>query len=789
MVFKGTRSHGVGGVAHAIEAMGGDLNAFTSFDDTAFHCTVPASRAPEALAVLAEMLCAPLLDADELERERLVVLEEIRGGEDDPDLVLAEATWARAFPGHPYGRPVIGTVQTVSAIGRDALAAFWERWYHPANAVLSVAGPVDVEAVLAVARDSLGGPARSVPDARREAQPPTHVAPSVIRRGFEATLVELSWPCGAVDIAREAVLDVLCGALGGGRSAPLEARLRRREGLVQSVSVGTATERDGGLISVTLHAHAGQAGAAVAATREELSRAADGGLSEADVARARAGIVAGLATRRESVDARASDLAGDVVKYADPQAWRAYLRHVEAVTHADVTAAARALFRPDAEVLVALVADDDTFEIPAPRERASPRAPARGEASREPSRHVLPNGVRVLLEPTASEVVAVRVAGLGGARAVAPSAAGRGSAWARMLTRGVQGLDAHAFACEVEALGAGMGATTGRAAQVVRGDFVRGNWAEAMGLLGDMLRVPSFDRDELERVRTEMLAALDERDDEPEQVATERLAARLYPGHPYGAPAGGTRASLGRLTPAGLSAYHAAWARADNLVVAVSGGFDPDVMLRRLGRCFAWLPPGRAVFRPAVVRAPASVERVRVRTDREQAHVIAVWPGARAWSDAQPVVEIATGVLGGQGGRLFMRLREQHGLAYQVGVQGNEGWDTGIVVGTVSTDPARIDEAERRLVDEVGGLGAAPLEDGELERARAAALGALDAELQAAGARATLMALAELHRGEGVDAVRGVRARLARVGHEDVRAWATRALGRPWGIARVEVTS
>jgi zinc protease len=92
MVFKGTRSFGVGEVAAAIEGMGGDLNAFTSFDDTAFHCTVPAARAPEAIAVLGEMLREARIDAEELERERQVILEEIRGGEDDPDLVLGEAS-------------------------------------------------------------------------------------------------------------------------------------------------------------------------------------------------------------------------------------------------------------------------------------------------------------------------------------------------------------------------------------------------------------------------------------------------------------------------------------------------------------------------------------------------------------------------------------------------------------------------------------------------------------------------------------------------------------------------
>ncbi len=290
MVFKGTRSFGVGEVAAAIEGMGGDLNAFTSFDDTAFHCTVPAARAPEAIAVLGEMLREARIDAEELERERQVILEEIRGGEDDPDLVLGEASWAAAYPEHPYGRSVIGTVASVRGIRRDDLVAFYRRWYQPSNALLSVAGPVDVAGVREAARTAFSGggsaPARE-PRILTAARP----RPKVLRRGFEATMVDLAYPVSGVglDLTREATLDVLATALAGGRSSPMEARLRRGEGLCQSVSASLDVERDGGLFTVALHTHAGRATDAVRAARDELARAREGRLSEADVARARAG--------------------------------------------------------------------------------------------------------------------------------------------------------------------------------------------------------------------------------------------------------------------------------------------------------------------------------------------------------------------------------------------------------------------------------------------------------------------------------------------------------------------
>jgi Predicted Zn-dependent peptidases len=153
MVFKGAGRFGVGELSARIEGVGGDLNAWTSFEHTALHATVPAPHLDVALEVLGAMGCAPTLDPDELARERAVVIEEIRGSADDPMQVLADATRARAYGGHPYGRPILGTAESVAALDVAALRAFHERFYSPQNAVLAVAGPVAPDALRdAVAR-------------------------------------------------------------------------------------------------------------------------------------------------------------------------------------------------------------------------------------------------------------------------------------------------------------------------------------------------------------------------------------------------------------------------------------------------------------------------------------------------------------------------------------------------------------------------------------------------------------------------------------------------------------
>ena len=177
LLFKGAGAHGVGEAAERVEAMGGDLNAFTSYEQTCLHGTVPAGREAEVLRLLAEMARRPHLDAAEIERERDVVIEEIRANQDDAMQVLAENLRARVYGDHPYARPVLGTEDSVRGLGREGLLALHARGFAPSNAVLAVAGPVDPSLVQSVAAELLS----EGPPAPPDLLPPTPGEPSGAR--------------------------------------------------------------------------------------------------------------------------------------------------------------------------------------------------------------------------------------------------------------------------------------------------------------------------------------------------------------------------------------------------------------------------------------------------------------------------------------------------------------------------------------------------------------------------------------------------------------------------------
>ena len=205
MLFKGTSKRDVGQAAAEIEALGGDLNAWTSHDHTVLHATVDGDAWPQAMDVLADMALDSAIDAEELDRERQVVLEEIRSYADDPDTLVHEALSRGLFGAHGLGLPVLGTVKSVSAITAAQLWHFWKRTWRADRSQLVVCGPVEVGEVERQARALFGhwtgsNVSRSLPSAR----PPTRSATKAVAGRHDTQLLELGWrvpPIGHPDLA------------------------------------------------------------------------------------------------------------------------------------------------------------------------------------------------------------------------------------------------------------------------------------------------------------------------------------------------------------------------------------------------------------------------------------------------------------------------------------------------------------------------------------------------------------------------------------------------------------
>ena len=785
MLFKGTRSRGVGQVALEVEALGGDINAFTTYDHTAYFATVPRSGWRGALEVLADMTQRSLFDPAELELEREVILEEIRGGGDDPLRALGEAVAAQAFAPHPYARPVIGTRRSVRRMSREALLRFWRRWYSTGNMILSVSGPVSQEEVEGAAQELFQ------PGAAPEASKRLPIAHQVRRRTafvedrFDEPAVEFAYRGVALGHPDAAAADVLAGMLGGSPASVLGARLQHGQEVAVDTWAVCECERDAGMVIVGLSPLRGKVGQATEAAAQLLAEVRAGHhLDLAGLECAKAQILASRLFGEESVESRAMDRAWYDAFTGDAMGGPAYSARVDAVTLAEVRRVARELLDPRKQVLGALLPrGEDAPAVLRERSRAV-RAPAPAKPP-EILRRVLPDGMTVVIESLEhSKIAAVRLVGLGGGLTEGPSSSGRAELWSQVI--GAPGLSPQELAETLDRRGGSLSGVAGDNSIGLRCEFPARYLDEALELVGSMVVEPTFDGDELERVRATLIENEELSIDDPALLAWRLASATLFGAHPYGRSSTGSLRSLRALTAGSLRRMHERDLRASNLVLCVSGGVDPERTLKRIQRCFGerrsgpWRLPARP---PAAFPRGGSTHELL--HDREQAHVMLAMPGARYVSGDADALTLASTILGGQSGRLFLELRDRRGLAYQVGAESVDGWDPGRFVLSMSTEMGRAQQALDGLREVTAELADEGPSAAEMERAMATAVGTLDMARQRSSARAMELAYSDRYGRSATDCRQRTVQCLQRVTARQVRDALRRRLKHAVGVLAV----
>lgn len=340
MAFKGTERRSARDIAEEIEDVGGDLNADTSYERTGYHARVLAADVPLALDILADITVDPAFDPAELEREHGVIAQEIGSVEDTPDDLVFEHLRGVAFPGQTIGRPILGTVESVTALDRDDLVAFHGRQHRRADMLVVAAGAVEHDAVLAEAARRLD----KVPDGTRPPDQPARYAggQSIADRRLEQLHLTIGFE--GVDVHSEDLYaaQFFTSAVGGGMSSRLFQEVREKRGLAYSVFAFHWPFADVGLFGVYAGTGPKEAAELVPLLADELMEAAET-LGEREIdrvrAQARAGLLMGLENPADLVEQHARHL----FLFGAPFDRDDVLRRVEAVTAADVRRVGRKL--------------------------------------------------------------------------------------------------------------------------------------------------------------------------------------------------------------------------------------------------------------------------------------------------------------------------------------------------------------------------------------------------------------------------------------------------------------
>jgi predicted Zn-dependent peptidase len=336
LLFKGTESRSAADLAEAIEGVGGDMNAVTRHESTAYFTRVPAGHLDVSFDVLADVILEPAFRLNEVEAERQVILEEIAMDEDAYEDLVFTVLGAAMYPGHSIGREVAGTRSSIEAMTRDQIASFHAAWYHPANIVVSVAGIVDHDEVVELVTKRFGGldgGARPVRTPPMKAGKPV----SVVRRRCEQVHLAVGVRSLSLYDDDRWAGDVVEHVLGGGASSRLFQSIREERGLAYSVYAASAEWSDGGQLVVYAGTSPERWAEVLRLLQAELDRLAADGPSAEEVELAKRYLEGGVLLAAESVPETMAGLGRAVLQHDRVMTEQDHLDRYRAVTLDDVS--------------------------------------------------------------------------------------------------------------------------------------------------------------------------------------------------------------------------------------------------------------------------------------------------------------------------------------------------------------------------------------------------------------------------------------------------------------------
>ncbi len=347
MVFKGTERRTVEEIAREGDALGGHVDAFTSKELVCFNAKVLDEHLPRAFDILADLVQRPLFRDDDIERERNVVLEEIRMEEDNPDYLVHETFTQSFWRGHPMGRPILGTAETLAGFRHAALQEFFRDWYVPGEMLITAAGHLDPDRFVELVAEYFRTLPAGVNGHRDEA--PESSAAITLRSKPELKQVHLcvGVPCYPLAHPRRYAATLLSTVLGGGMSSRLFQHIREREGLAYNVYADLQPYRDTGCLTVYAGTAPETAERTLQLVLEEFSRLKQEPVPAEELQRAKDNVKASLMFSLESTTSRMSNLARQEFYFGHFFTFDEILSAIDAVTAEEVQATAQDFFQPE----------------------------------------------------------------------------------------------------------------------------------------------------------------------------------------------------------------------------------------------------------------------------------------------------------------------------------------------------------------------------------------------------------------------------------------------------------
>jgi zinc protease len=713
-MFKGTPTRGNSEMAQQLHDLGGHLNAYTSFDRTVYHVDLPSDQALAALDILSDAIFNSTIPAEEYEKEMEVIRREFAMGRDNPDSEIGRLIFRTAFARHPYRHPVIGHLDLFNQVTREDVLRYYHERYAPQNLTLIVCGAVEPETIFKYAEESLAKYPRRPMDSVYLPDEPEQMQPRLTRREFptQLTRLALAYPIFGVEHPDTPALDLLATLAGGGRSSRLNQACVEKLGLAEQMEAFAYAPAGHGLWGVEARCAPEKEETLLAEIRRQVALLRQQAPGADELERAKRQSQLHHLHGQKTMSGKAGSIGRGWLYQRDPQFSARYHERIEQVTAEEILAVAQRYFLPEREVLVSLV----------PPGQAKTEAATASSAPTRPQPQLIPlakQGRALYLPQNALPLLSLRAVLPGGLLTEPEGRPGLSRLASSLLIKGTRRRNAEQLAQDVEQLGGSLQSDAGNNSAVLLLELLSSDLRAGLDIFAEMLTETAPTEAELQIEKRKQLSLLQAELDYPMAAARDLVRAALYPGHPYGGKTLGTPESIEAITLRDITAYQDSRLLTQQMVLTVTGPNPPADWLDQAQRAFGRLAVGEAWKDPAPVSALHGIVRREKTMPKEQAVIHIAFPTVPLAHPDQVPLSLLDEALSDLGSRLFVRIREELGLAYFVGTSQFLGLAASHFFFYVGTDPARRVEIEKVLLHEIGEIAARGITPQELERARA----------------------------------------------------------------------
>ena len=739
MLFKGTTTRPGSRIDQEVQEAGGYMNAYTSFDRTVYHIDVPNTGARTAIDILCDIMQRATLPPDELAKEMDVIRREMDMGQDDPGRRASRRLFEVAYTRSPYRFTIIGYPDIFNELKPDDIRNYYHEKYAPNNCFYVVAGDVKNDEVVAQIKEAYAKTkSRPLPPVVLPLEPRQTGSREIIEEApVELGHFHFAWHIPELRHADVPVLDVFSVLLGGGRSSRLFQQVRERQGLAHHIDCWTYSPGLPGVFGVSGIVDADKFPVARDAVLAEIEKAKVNVVSADELHKAVKQFVSATLSARKTMEGQAQNLGGNWISANDLNFSERYLAAVKRVTLADIQRVVRYYLTEENRTLYALLPTG-----------TGPKATAEVSAAREhPIQKIeLPNGLKLLVKQDSRlPFVEFRAVLQGGVLAESPANNGITIMLANMLLKGTAKRSAEKIATEIESIGGHIDTYGGNQSFGVSAEVLSSDFATGLDLVADVLLNPTFPANELEREREIHLASIAARKDDLLKSAGVAMRRTLFGNGSYGLDPLGNEETVQKLSATDLKAFHQKLAVPNNCVLAIYGDVKAADVKAAVEKAFgSWKRGAQHAYAVGGTPIPA-IKRVTETKDKKQAVLVIGFKGTTIYDGDRYALELIHESCSDLGSRLFLRIREQLGLAYYCGAQNFAGVVPGYFAFYTGTEPSKAELVEQELLKEAELLRTEGLTEEELKRAKAKIIGQKKIHRQDIGNLASLSALDELY--------------------------------------------